>query len=84
MKLICFLYLQRGFPLGGPERRLRIDFADSGQPPAPFKGKAPYEGGGEYRKIPEYEYPEGVPPPFEEPHVHHPPVPHHPYGYVPR
>ncbi len=69
--------------MGGPERRLRIDFADSGQPPVPFKGKPPYEGA-EYRKAPEYEYPEGVVPSYEEPHIHHPPV-HHPYGgYAPR
>ncbi|XP_035910594.1 RNA-binding protein spenito isoform X2 [Anopheles stephensi] len=54
----------RGFALGGPERRIRIDFADNGTAP-PFP-KRPFEeggaAGGEYRRVPEYEYPEGAPP----------------------
>jgi RNA-binding protein 15 len=63
----------RGFTLGGPERRLRVDFADvPGQPTpgqpgfrpkAPPGGAPPYEEGGEYRRVPEYEYPEV---PYEE------------------
>lgn len=73
----------RGFPLGGPERRLRTDFAElPGTTPAvPFKPKAPYEEGAappattEYRR-PEYEYH------YEEPHHTHP---HHPpHHYAPR
>lgn len=66
----------RGFTLGGPERRLRIDFADVGTGGAPFRPKppAPYEEGGEYRRVPEYEYPEIAPAaPYEEG-----------YNYVPR
>jgi RNA recognition motif. (a.k.a. RRM, RBD, or RNP domain) len=63
----------RGFTLGGPERRLRVDFADvPGQPTpgqpgfrpkVPPGGAPPYEEGGEYRRVPEYEYPEV---PYEE------------------
>jgi len=44
----------RGYPLGGPDKRLRTDFADAGAPPiapisgaAPFKRDYPYEGGAE-------------------------------------
>lgn len=77
----------RGFPLGGPDKRLRIDFADSGEPgqtPAaggpPFKSK---EYSSEYRK--DYEYDSAVP--SYDDH-HHPPSHHHapPYasGYTPR
>lgn len=50
----------RGFPLGGPEHRLRIDYADDGLPAPPFSkgGKPPGFEDGEYRKPPDYEYPE--------------------------
>ncbi|XP_075168629.1 RNA-binding protein spenito [Haematobia irritans] len=64
----------RGFPLGGPERRLRTDFSElpGTTPVAPFKPK--YEESSvppaEYRR-PEYDYH------YEEPHHHH----HH---YAPR
>lgn len=60
----------RGFALGGPDKKLRIDFADSGEPiPSQFKSKS--EGYSEYRK--DYEYTEGAPS-YEDPHhVHHPP-----------
>lgn len=68
----------RGFPLGGADKKLRIDFADSGEPiPPQFKSKP--EGYSEYRK--EYEYTEGAPS-YEDPHhVHHPP---YVSSYVPR
>ena len=72
----------RGFPLGGPDKRLRIDFADSGEPaPAqpPFKPTKEYSS--EYRK--DYEYENA--PSYEEPH--HAPHHHHsPYvsSYAPR
>lgn len=58
----------RGFPLGGPERRLRCDFADVTPPGVTFRPKAPYpphdEAGAEFRPRVEYEaydaaYPEG-------------------------
>lgn len=49
----------RGFPLGGPERRLRTDFSEipgSTPPAAPFKTKSAYEDpAAEYRR-PEYDY----------------------------
>nr|NVI76388.1 spenito [Cucujiformia] len=52
----------RGFPLGGPDRRLRTDFADVTSGPA-FRPKAPYAaggGGGEYRRLDyDYEYEAG-------------------------
>lgn len=79
----------RGFPLGGPDKRLRIDFADSGEPgstPAgagagqpPFK---PKEYSSEYRK--DYEY-DSAAPSYDD--HHHPPSHHHPpygSGYAPR
>lgn len=75
----------RGFPLGGADKRLRIDFADSGEPvPAqtpPFKPTKEYNS--EYRK--DYEY-EGGAPSYEETSSHHAPHHHHsPYaGYAPR
>lgn len=56
----------RGFALGGPDRRLRIDFSDVANAPSTFKPKAgpPYEEAPEYpRGRPEYEYHE---PPYEE------------------
>lgn len=58
----------RGFALGGPDRRLRVDFSDVNPPaPAAFKPKppsAPYEEPAEYhRSRPEYEYHE---PHYEE------------------
>ncbi|XP_044735178.1 RNA-binding protein spenito [Chrysoperla carnea] len=60
----------RGFPLGGPERRLRVDFADVTPPGVAFPRKAPYPPhadaeGAEFRpRVVEYEpyegtYPEG-------------------------
>jgi hypothetical protein len=78
----------RGFPLGGPDKRLRIDFADSGEP-----GQAPTTASGEpfkpktysseYRK--DYDYDSSAP--SYDDH-HHPPSHHHapPYasGYTPR
>lgn len=76
----------RGFPLGGPEHRLRLDFADNGTP-TPFKKQAPteYSEGGEYRKVPDYDFPDGenaaaAPPhrpPQHEPAPYHPPNPYH-------
>ncbi|TMW45288.1 hypothetical protein DOY81_009629 [Sarcophaga bullata] len=74
----------RGFPLGGPERRLRTDFSElPGVTPTapPFKPKTYDEIAGaggaiapsEYRR-PEYDYH------YEDTHHHHPP--HH--HYVPR
>lgn len=58
----------RGFPLGGSDKKLRIDFADSGEPaPTSFKPKSEYSEG--YRK--DYDYAEGAPS-YEDPH-HHPP-----------
>lgn len=73
----------RGFPLGGPDKRLRIDFADSGEQSAssgqpPFK---PKEYSSEYRK--DYEYESA--PSYED--THHPPHHHHtpyPSSYTPR
>lgn len=69
----------RGFPLGGSDKKLRIDFADSGEPiPSQFKQTKP-EGYSDYRE--KYEYPEGAPS-YEEPHhAHHPP---YVSSYVPR
>lgn len=49
----------RGFPLGAPDRRIRIDFADNGTTPAFPKRSGGFEEGGEYRRGPDYEYPEG-------------------------
>lgn len=76
----------RGFPLGGPEHRLRLDFADNGTP-TPFKKSAPteYSEGGEYRKVPDYDFPEGETPAPAPPHrppphetaPYHPPNPYH-------
>lgn len=50
----------RGFPLGGPDRRLRTDFADV-TPGVPYKPKAPYTGEAvdDYRRAdygPGYDY----------------------------
>nr|NVI76261.1 spenito [Cucujiformia] len=49
----------RGFPLGGPERRLRTDFADV-TPGVSFRPKAAYppheEGGPDYRRGGDYAY----------------------------
>lgn len=57
----------RGFPLGGPDRRLRIDFSDVATPSTSVKPKppaAPYEEPPEYhRGRPEYEHYEA---PYEE------------------
>lgn len=66
----------RGFPLGGPDKRLRIDFADNGEPIPPQTFK-PKEFSSEYRK--DYEY-EGTAAPYEEPphYASHPP--HHYHG----
>lgn len=65
----------RGFALGGPERRLRIDFSDVGNAQPPFKPKQgpPFEDGPEFPpRRPEYDnYHE---PPYEEPYG----------GFVPR
>lgn len=68
----------RGFPLGGPDKRLRIDFADSGEggsQPAPFKTKE-YSG---------YDYEGNAPAAYEDSH-HHQPHHHAPYpsSYTPR
>lgn len=63
----------RGFALGGPERRLRIDFSDVANAPSTFKPKPgpPYEEAPEYpRGRPEYEYHE---PPYEEVYGYPPP-----------
>lgn len=49
----------RGFPLGAPDRRIRIDFADNGTTPSFSKSSGGFEEGGEYRRGPDYEYPEG-------------------------
>lgn len=58
----------RGFPLGGSDKKLRIDFADSGEP-APFKPPTETPGYSEYRKDYSYEAPT-----YEDPHhSHHPP-----------
>jgi len=65
----------RGFPLGGPDKRLRVDFADNGEPIPPQTFK-PKDFGTEYRK--DYEY-EGNSAPYEEPHYSHAPH-HHPYA----
>lgn len=82
----------RGFPLGGPEHKLRLDFADNGVP-TPFKKQIPTEfsDGGEYRKVPDYEYPEGETPAAVAPHrpaphesTYHPPGGYHPPSYPPR
>ncbi|XP_070496229.1 RNA-binding protein spenito [Chironomus tepperi] len=64
----------RGFPLGGPDKRLRVDFADNGEPIPPQTFK-PKDFGTEYRK--DYEY-EGNSAPYEEPHYSH--NHHHPYN----
>nr|MBE5726625.1 spenito [Cucujiformia] len=48
----------RGFPLGGPERRLRTDFADV-TPGGPYRPKtypAHEEGGPDYRRGGDYDY----------------------------
>ncbi|XP_055374069.1 RNA-binding protein spenito [Condylostylus longicornis] len=70
----------RGFALGGPEKRLRIDFADGGvegaPAPAPFRPKAghdPVHSTTEYRR-PEYEV---EPVHYQEIPYH---VPYHPRG----
>ncbi|KAJ8924431.1 hypothetical protein NQ315_007227 [Exocentrus adspersus] len=44
----------RGFPLGGPERRLRTDFADV-TPGVPYRPKPPYAGE-DYRRDADYDY----------------------------
>ncbi|XP_062537643.1 RNA-binding protein spenito-like [Armigeres subalbatus] len=49
----------RGFPLGAPDRRIRIDFANNGTTPSFSKCSGGFEEGGEYRRGPDYEYPEG-------------------------
>lgn len=57
----------RGFPLGAPDRRIRIDFADNGTTPPFPKRSAGFEEGGEYRRGPDYEYPEGgSAPPYDD------------------
>lgn len=57
----------RGFPLGAPDRRIRIDFADNGTTPPFPKRAGGFEEGGEYRRGPDYEYPEGgSAPPYED------------------
>ncbi|XP_062550937.1 RNA-binding protein spenito-like [Armigeres subalbatus] len=48
-----------GFLLGAPDRRIRIDFADNGTTPSFSKSSGGFEEGGEYRRGPDYEYPEG-------------------------
>ncbi|XP_018570752.1 putative RNA-binding protein 15B [Anoplophora glabripennis] len=46
----------RGFPLGGPERRLRTDFADV-TPGVPYRPKPPYAAGiDDYRRDIDYDY----------------------------
>lgn len=80
----------RGFPLGGPDKRLRIDFADSGEPgqtPAASGGGTPFkpkEYNSDYRK--DYDYESSAHPSYDD--HHHPQSHHHappPYsGYVPR
>lgn len=81
----------RGFPLGGPDKRLRVDFAESGEPgqapPASSSGGPPFkpkEYSSEYRK--DYEYDSSSAPSYDD--HHHPPSHHHapPYssGYTPR
>nr|NVI76392.1 spenito [Cucujiformia] len=45
----------RGFPLGGPERRLRTDFADV-TPGVAYRPKPPYTGLDDYRRDVDYEY----------------------------
>lgn len=57
----------RGFPLGAPDRRIRIDFADNGTTPPFPKRSGGFEEGGEYRRGPDYEYPEGgSAPPYDD------------------
>lgn len=70
----------RGFALGGPERRLRLDFSDiapnggSSSSAAPFRPKSgppgTYEEAGEYRR-PEYDYHEpSMMPHYEDPYTY--------------
>ncbi|EDS35281.1 RNA recognition motif protein split ends [Culex quinquefasciatus] len=57
----------RGFPLGAPDRRIRLDFADNGTTPPFPKRSGGFEDGGEYRRGPDYEYPEGgSAPPYDD------------------
>lgn len=57
----------RGFPLGAPDRRIRLDFADNGTTPPFPKRSGGFEEGGEYRRGPDYEYPEGgSAPPYDD------------------
>lgn len=68
----------RGFPLGGGDKRLRIDFADTGEPIPPQTFK-PKEYDSEYRKSYDYDNSSSSAPSYEEqPHYssHHT---HHPY-----
>lgn len=68
----------RGFPLGGADKRLRVDFADSGEPIPPQTFK-PKDFGIEYRKDYEYENSSSSSAPYEEPHYTSHPPSHHPY-----
>lgn len=79
----------RGFPLGGPEHRLRLDYADDGLPPPAFKQTKPagFEETGEYRKPPEYDYPEGesgAPAPHHPEPTYHPPPHYATNHFIPR
>lgn len=70
----------RGFPLGGPERKLRLDFSDV-VPGVPYRTKGPpvlYEETEEYRRIPG-EYPVYTEGPFEETSIPYVPYPTRPY-----
>lgn len=67
----------RGFPLGGAERRLRVDFSDVGTPTVGAKPKPPpYEEPEYHRGRPEYEY--------EAPYEDAPPYGGGGGGYIPR
>lgn len=71
----------RGFPLGGPERKLRIDFSDV-VPGAPYRPKGPPppygEESEEYRRIPG-EYPVYPEISYEESAIPYAPYPPRPY-----
>ncbi|XP_055916656.1 RNA-binding protein spenito [Eupeodes corollae] len=75
----------RGFPLGGPGKRLRTDFSEiAGAVSASFKAKsttpAPYEEGGEFRRG-EYDYHD---PHYDEMAAYHHPAAHYHHPYPPR